>query len=160
VYFDQFNTAASAGDITSQSKRPLNSLATMVNTNIGVGALANYRFGIDPLPAQPTEGNKLPANATGQWISPDNKSGRTYQSHIGYAHTLAANTTLSVDFTLSEGRNELRVININPILNGTRRLAPALITHGLPGNALGTVNILSSINKSRYDALTFLFQRR
>ena len=160
VYFDQYNTAASAGDITSQSKRPLNSLATMVNTAIGVGALANYRFGLDPLPPQPTEGNKLPANATGQWISPDIKSSRTYQSHIGYAHTLASNTTVSVDFTLSQGRNELRVININPILNGTRRLAPALVAHGLPANALGNVNILSSINKSRYDALTFLFQRR
>jgi carboxypeptidase family protein len=160
VYFDQYNTAASAGDITSQSKRPLNSLATMVNTAIGVGALANYRFGLDPLPAQPTEGNKLPANATGQWISPDNKSGRTYQTHVGYAHTLAANTTVSVDFTLSEGRNELRIININPILNGTRRLAPALVAHGLPANSLGNVNILSAINKSRYDGLTFLFQRR
>jgi len=132
----------------------------MVNTAIGVGALANYRFGIDPLPPQPTEGNKLPANATGQWISPDITSSRTYQSHIGYAHTLASNTTVSVDFTLSQGRNELRVININPILNGTRRLAPALVAHGLPANALGNVNILSSINKSRYDALTFLFQRR
>jgi len=160
IYFDQYNTAASAGDITSQSKRPLNSLATMVNTAIGVGALATYRLGIDPLPAQPTEGNKLPANATGQWISPDITSAKTYQSHIGYAHTLATNTTLSVDFTLSQGRNELRIININPILNGTRRLAPALIAHGLPGNSLGNVNILSSINKSRYDALTLLFQRR
>ena len=160
VYFDQYNTAASAGDITSQSKRPLNSLATMVNTAIGVGALANYRFGIDPLPPQPTEGNKLPANATGQWISPDIKSGRTYQSHVGYAHTLAANTTVSVDFTLSQGRNELRVMNINPILNGQRRLAPTLVADGLPANSLGNVNILSSINKSRYDALTFLFQRR
>jgi hypothetical protein len=132
----------------------------MVNTAIGVGALSTYRFGIDPLPAQPTEGNKLPLNATGQWISPDIKSARTYQYHIGFAQTLATNTTLSVDATLSEGRNELRVININPIINGTRRLAPTLIAHGYPGNQLGNVNILSSINKSKYDALTFLFQRR
>src|SRR5204863_2240461 len=120
VYFDQYNTAASAGDITSQSKRPLNALATMVNTAVGVGALATYRFGIDPLPPQPTEGNKLPLNGTGQWISPDLTSARTYQSHIGYAHTLATNTTLSADFTLSQGRDELRVMNINPILNGAR----------------------------------------
>jgi type 1 fimbria pilin len=160
IYFEQYNTAASAGDITSQSKRPLNALSTLVNTAIGVGALANYRFGLDPLPAQPTEGNKLPINGTGQWISPDITSARTYQYHLGYAHTLAANTTLSIDYTLSQGRNELRVININPIINGTRRLAPTLIAAGLPGNQFGNVNILSSINKSKYDALTFLFQRR
>ena len=160
AYFDQYNTAAAAGDITAQARRPLNALATLVNANIGVGALATYHFGIDPALPQPTEGNKLPLNSTGQWISPDIKSARTYQSHVGYAHTLATNTTLSVDFTLSLGRHELRTMNINPILNGQRRLAPALVGAGLPANSLGPVNILSSINKSRYDALTFLFQRR
>ena len=70
LYYDQFNTAASAGDITSENKRPINGLATLVNSNVGVGALATFRLGIDPLPAQPTEGNKLPLNVTGQWISP------------------------------------------------------------------------------------------
>jgi hypothetical protein len=160
VYFDQFNTSQAAGDISAQDRRPLNALATLVNTAIGVGQLSTYRFGIDPLPPQPTEGNKLPLSATGQWISPDLKSARTYQYHLGYAHALAANTTLSIDATLSLGRNELRTLNVNPILNGTRRLAPDLIAHGLPGNQFGSVNILSSINKSKYDALTFLFQRR
>jgi hypothetical protein len=160
VYFDQFNTAASAGDITSQSKRPLNALATQVNTAIGVGALANFRLGIDPLPAQPTEGNKLPLNATGQWIDPAMVDPRTYQAHLGYAHTLATNTTLSIDYTLSEGRHELRSMNQNPLVNGTRLLAPQLAAVGLPATQLGPVNILRPINKSKYTALTFLFQRR
>src|SRR5262245_5828337 len=70
IYFDQYNTAASAGDITSQSKRPLNSLAMLVNTAVGVGALPTYVFGRDPLPAQPTQGTELAPSGTGQWISP------------------------------------------------------------------------------------------
>jgi hypothetical protein len=160
VYFDQYNTAASAGDITSQSKRPLNALATLDNSAIGVGELANFRLMVDPLPPQPTEGNRLPLNSQGQWISPDIVSARTYQAHVGYAHTLAANTTLSVDYTLSLGRHELRRMNINPILNGQRRLVPALVANGYAPNQFSSVMILSSINESKYNALTFLFQRR
>jgi hypothetical protein len=160
IYFDQFNTAASAGDITSENKRPLNALATLVNSNIGVGALSSYRLMVDPLPPTPTEGDKLPLNTTGQWISPTIVEPRTYQAHLGYAHTLAVNTTLSVDYTLIEGRNELRGMNINPLISGTRLLAPQLLAAGLPANQFGPVMVLSSINKSKYDALTLLFQRR
>jgi len=160
VYFDQYNTAASAGDITSQNKRPLNALATLNNSSIGVGELPTFRLMIDPLPPQPTEGNRLPLNSQGQWINPTIVEPKTYQTHVGYAHTLAANTTLSVDYTWSEGRDELRPLNINPILNGQRRLASKLVANGLPANQFSSVMILSSINKSRYNALTFLFQRR
>jgi Carboxypeptidase regulatory-like domain/TonB dependent receptor len=160
VYFDQYNTAASAGDITSQNKRPLNALATLNNSQIGQGELPNFRLMIDPLPPAPTEGNKLPLNSQGQWINPDIVEPRTYQAHVGYAHTLAANTTLSVDYTYSEGRNELRPLNVNPILDGQRRLAPALVANGYAANQFSSVMILSSVNKSRYNALTFLFQRR
>lgn len=33
---------------------------------------------------------------------------RTHQAHVGYAHELAANTMVSVDYTHVEGRNECR----------------------------------------------------
>ena len=68
LYFDQYNTSAASGDYESQNRRPLNALATLVNTAIGVGQLATYRFGIDPLPPQPTQGNSLAINSTGQWL--------------------------------------------------------------------------------------------
>jgi len=160
LYLDQYNTAAGAGDITGQSTRPLNALATLVNTNYGVGQLATYRFGIDPLPPQPTEGNRLPVGSTGRWINPNYADPRTHQAHIGYAHTLAANTTLAVDYTHTIGRRELRQTEINPIINGTRLLAPEFRrVYGIP-NPLNSMVIYAPINKSRYDALTFLFQRR
>jgi hypothetical protein len=47
MYFDQY-TSSVRGDLNSQNKRPLNALATLTNTAIGVGQLATYRFGIDP----------------------------------------------------------------------------------------------------------------
>jgi hypothetical protein len=160
VYFDQYNTAAAAGDITAQARRPLNALSTLVNTAIGVGQLATYRFGIDPPPPQPTEGNRLPLGSQGQWIDPAMVDPRTHQAHVGYAHELAANTTVAVDFTHFEGRNEKRQTSINPIINGRRRLADEFQrVFGVP-NYLSDVRILAGINKSRYDALTILFRRR
>jgi hypothetical protein len=160
LYFDQYNTSAAAGDYESQNRRPLNSLATLTNTAIGVGQLATYRFGIDPLPPQPTEGNKLSINSTGQWLSPNYSDPRSHEFHVGYAHTLAANTVVSADFTHSVGHNGVRNLNLNPIINGTRLLVPALVAAGYPANQFGNVTILNSINRSRYDALTFQFQRR
>jgi hypothetical protein len=160
LYIDQYNTAASAGDITGQSARPLNSLATRTNTAIGVGELATFRFGIDPLPPQPTQGDRLANNSTGQWIHPDYNDPITHQAHIGYAHTLAANTTLAVDYTHIEGRREVRSTEINPLIGGRRLLANDF--QRVFGNPtyLASTRILAAINKSRYDGLTFMFQRR
>jgi hypothetical protein len=160
LYIDQYNTAAAAGDITGQSVRPLNSLATRTNTAIGAGELATFRFGIDPLPPQPTQGDRLANNSTGQWIHPDYNDPITHQAHIGYAHTLAANTTLAVDYTHIEGRREVRTTEINPLIGGRRLLANDF--QRVFGNPtyLGSTRILAAINKSRYDGLTFMFQRR
>jgi hypothetical protein len=160
LYFDQYNSSAAAGDITTQNRRPLNALATLTNTAIGVGQLATYRFGIDPLPPQPTEGNSLPRGSAGQWMAPDLTDPRNHQMHIGYAHALAANTMVAVDYTHLVGRKDLRAMNINPLVNRVRVLAPEFTrVYGVP-NVLNAVNVRASNNKSRYDALTVRFQRR
>ena len=160
LYFGQYNSSAAAGDIAGQSRRPLNAPATLTNTAIGVGQLAAYRFGVDPLPPAPTAGDRLSANAQGHWLDPNYTDPRTHQAHIGYAHAIAENTVVSLDYTHVEGRNELRVVNPNPIVNGQRLLAPDFVrVYGTP-NVLSLVNIRSAINKSRYSGLTFRFQRR
>ena len=162
VYFDQFNmNGGNISDIFSQNRRPLNVLATKTNTGIGAGELATYRFGIDPLPAQPTEANTLPLGATGQWLSPDLTNPRNYQGHIGYEHQLAEGTSLSIDYTQVEGRHEFRTLNINPIVNGGPRVLAADFQRAFGvANYLTNLNIYSSINKSRYSALTVKLQRR
>jgi hypothetical protein len=159
LYFDQFNTGG-AGDASSQNKRPMNVLATLTNTAIGVGQLATYRFGIDPLPAQPTETNTLPRGSAGQWLGPDLVDPQNHVAHIGYAHELTANTTVSIDFTHSLGRRLMQSLNLNPIVNGQRVMtADFMRVYGIP-NVLNAVNVKSSISRSRYDALTVKFQRR
>jgi len=159
LYFDQFNTGG-AGDASAQNKRPLNALATLTNTTYGVGQLATYRFGVDPLPAQPREANSLPRGAAGEYLAPDITDPYNHQAHIGYAHQLAPNTAVTVDFTHVVGRHEFRRINLNPIVNGTRVLAPDFARVYGVADLLNAVNILVTNNRSRYDALTVQFQRR
>jgi hypothetical protein len=102
----------------------------------------------------------LPRGANGQWLDPNLKDPYNHQFHIGYAHELAANTVVSIDVTHIVGRRELRTLNINPIINGQRVLAPDFLrVYGIP-NPLNDVRILSSMNKSRYDAMTIKLQRR
>jgi hypothetical protein len=159
LYFDQFNTGG-AGDVSSQNKRPLNALATLTNTAIGVGQLAAYRFGVDPLPAQPRDTTTLPRGAAGEWLAPDLTDPQNHVVHVGYAHQLAAATAVSIDYTHSEIRKDIRSLNINPIVNGRRVLAADFLRVFGVADVLNAVNIKSSINKARYDALTVKFQRR
>lgn len=161
IYFDQFNiNGGNISDIFSQNKRPLNVLATLTNTAIGVGELATFRFGTDPNPSGPPRSNTLPRGATGEWMSGDLVNPKNYQGHIGYAHQLADNTSINIDYTHVEGRNEFRTLNINPIVRGTRPLAADFVRVFGVANYLSNVNIYSSINESEYDALTFKVQRR
>lgn len=159
LYFDQINHQP-LGDISSQSHRPLNALAVLTNTAIGVGELATYRFGIDPLPAQPTQGSSLPLNSAGQWLGPDILDPRVHHMHIGYAHALAPTTMVSVDYTHEKGTHGLMGLNVNPLVRGVRLLAPDFNrVFGRP-DVLSAINVKSSIGESEVDMLTFKFQRR
>ena len=159
LYFDQINHQP-LGDISSQNHRPLNALATLTNTSFGVGELANYRFGIDPFPPQPTEGNSLPPNSTGEWLGPDIVDPRVHHGHLGYAHELAANTMVSVDYSYHAGRSGLMAMNLNPLVNGERLLAADFVrVFGRP-DVLSNIDVKTSIGKSEVNQLTFRFQRR
>ncbi len=159
LYFDQINQQP-FGDISSQTHRPLNVVSTLVNTAIGVGQLANYRFGIDPFPPQPTNGDELAPGSLGQWIGSNVVDPRVHHMHIGYAHELGTATMFAVDYTHQQGTRGLIGLNINPVVNGVRVLAPDFLrVYGRP-NVLNQINIKSSIGESQVDMLTFKFQRR
>jgi hypothetical protein len=65
-----------------------------------------------------------------------------------------------VDYTHAQGSHEFRTLNINPIVNGTRLLAPKFAAvYGNP-NYLSAVNIFWAGNKSQYDAMTVKLERR
>jgi hypothetical protein len=157
LYFDQYNM--NTGDIMFQAHYPLNALATLVNTTYGVGQLATYRFGIDPIPAQPTQGASLPPGAGGQLLAPDIVNPSSHVVHVG-AQVIAANTTVSLDYTRSMGRHEFRNLNINPLVNGQRVLAPDFLRVFGTATPMNTVNVLTSASRSEYNAFIVKLQRR
>jgi hypothetical protein len=149
-------------NIFIQNNRPITFDATLVNTAIGVGQLATYRLGIDPLPEKPTDTGRLPPGKRtgGYWFDPNITDPHSHQFHIGFTQQIGDNSVLSTDFTHVEGRNDFRALEINPLINGVRRLAPALqAVYGDP-NLIGPLQIQATINKNRYDELAVLFERR
>jgi hypothetical protein len=149
-----------------QNHRPLSFEANRVNTAVGVGDLATYRFGIDPPPPMPPAVTELPgkfppgSSINGFVIDPNITDPRTHQFHLGYSHELTPNTVLSADYTHALGLNDFKEVQINTLKNGVRRLAPDLERVYGDANLLGPVQVHSSINRSRYDELAVQFQRR
>jgi hypothetical protein len=149
-------------NIFIQNHRPITFNATKVNTSIGVGQLATYRLGIDPLPPKPTITDRFPPGASsgGYWFDPNITDPHNHQFHLGYSQALGPQAVFSADFTHIEGRNDFRALEINPFINGQRVLAPALAAAYGDPNLIGPIQIQCSCNRNRYDELAMLFERR
>jgi hypothetical protein len=144
------------------NNRPITFNATRVNTAIGVGQLATYRFGIDPLPPQPTNTTSFPVGGSsgGYWFRPDITDPHNHQFHLGYSQAIGPRAVFSVDYTHIQSPDDFRVLDGNPFINGQRLLAPALAAAFGDPNRIGPLQIQCSCNPNRYDELAFLFERR
>ena len=160
-YYDQFNTAASGGDIIFLNRRPINAVAEIENQRVGVGQAADYRFLIDPFFPQPQSVGALPSASTGEWISAAMVSPRMHHAHIGVAQTLGPRTVLTIDYTRTEGRHEWRQQNANPRVNGSPRILASQFEalNGDP-SLMARIDILGTEGEAQYDALTFRVQQR
>src|SRR5579871_5240737 len=134
------------------------------NTAVGAGQLANFVYGVTPLPPIPVSGlnANFPANAnsTGYWYDPDQfKNVQTFQYHLGWAHKLGGNSVISADHTFILGTNGWRWLDVNPLLGGVRPLAAAM-TAVYGGTPLANILIDESVNRSHYDETQLHFERR
>lgn len=153
-----------------QDKPELYITQTQANSAIGVGPLATFRYGVDPLPVLPRGVTDLPRGGSnvGFWYDPNLEDFQTDQFAIGYSHVLAQDTVFSFDYSRLKGTKGWRNLNINPLLpnpaNPTgariRPLAADLArVYGDPAR-LGIMNILSSVNESEYDELIWHIEKR
>ncbi|PYR17865.1 MAG: hypothetical protein DMF94_22160 [Acidobacteria bacterium] len=153
-----------------QDKPTLFITQTTANSAIGVGALANFVYGVTPLPPVPKNVTDLPpgGNNVGYWYDPNLQDFQTDQFAAGYSHVLGRDTVLSFDYSHYLGRNGWRTLNINPLLPDPGNPAGARIrplaadlqrVYGDP-RLLGITNILSSVNRSLYDEAIFHIERR
>jgi hypothetical protein len=145
--------------------------STIANSAIGSGPLANYVYGVSPLPpAPPFAVTEFPVggNTTGSWYTPDFADAYSINSSIGFSHLFSPTTVLSVDYLHVETKNGWRSLEINPLIDHdnnpatprVRALAADLQrVYGDPAR-LGPTQVLCSCNEGKYDGIDVHFERR
>jgi hypothetical protein len=155
----------------------------LVNDSVGVGQLANFRFGVDPLPAPPANASNsdLEFGGFGRINDPGMTDPYVQKFSIGMQKTLGTNYVLSSDYTHTLGIHENRIQNINPriapICNSafpgstpnsslcvrganTRFLDRAFVDAGLGAGRLEQINMFTTTNRSMFDSWTTTLQGR
>jgi hypothetical protein len=150
---------------------------------VGVGQLANFRFGVDPLPAPPANANNsdLEFGGFGRINDPGMTDPYVQKFSIGFQKTFATNYVLSSDYIHTLGIHENRVQNINPriapICNSafpgstpnsplcvrganTRFFDRAFVDAGLGAGRLEQINMFTTTNRSMFDSWTTTLQGR
>ncbi len=149
----------------------------LVNDSVGVGQLATFRFGIDPLPAPPANFNtaNLQVGGFGRINDPTLRDPYVQKFSIGFEHNLGRNFVLSSDYVHTLGLHENRVQNVNPRIRSicdpnfpgstptsarcvrgasTRFFDQAFVAAGLGAGRLEQINMFTSTNRSFFDSWT------
>lgn len=136
---------------------------TITDSAIGTGPLANYVYGVSPLPAGPAFAPTsfvTGGNAQGQWYTPNFEDALSQNSSVGFSHMFSPTTVLALDYLHVLTLNGWRSLNISPLVSGKRALAADLQrVYGDPA-LLGPIAVLCSCNRGMYDALDVHFERR
>ena len=149
----------------------------LVNTAVGQGQLATFRFGVDPLPPVPPNVStaNLAPGAFGRINDPDVRDPYVQKFSFGVQHMLGTNLSISSDYVHTLGLHEARVQVINPQIRQicdpafpnatpasplcvrgvtTRLFDKAFVDAGLGANRIGQINSIGSTNRSLFDSLT------
>jgi hypothetical protein len=150
----------------------------LVNSSVGVGQLATFRFGIDPLPVPATVNNtQLEFGGFGRINDPDLQDPYVQKWSFGFETKLGDNYVLSSDFVHTLGLHENRVLNINPRIRticpaggavtatcprggNTRFFDTAFVAAGVGAGRLEQINMFTSTNRSLYDSWATTLRRR
>jgi hypothetical protein len=157
--------------INLQSQDSVYVTSTAANSTIGSGQLANYVYGVSPLPPAPpfAPTQFLPGqNSGGSWFTPDFKDALSQNTSVGFSHLLSPTTVLAVDYLHVETQNGWRSLNINPLVvnpanpNGPRVRALAADLQRVFGDPafLGPTSVLCSCNRGLYDGVDVHVERR
>ena len=128
----------------------------------GLGkTLAQYQYGIDPLPVNPlpTPG-VLPSGSTGRLVSPNYRNPYNQEFNVGYSWQISSKDVIEVEGIHSLAIHESKrvILNAKDTATGIRPYAALFTAAGIP--PLAQIVMESSIGRSRYDALNVSYRRR
>lgn len=184
IFFDQLFQNLTIFSLTQTQESIYQQALTRTNSAVGVGQLAAFRYGVDPLPTVPGGFNfgNLAVGGFGRINDPDMSEPYVQKWSIGVQTELGRGITLSSDYVHTLGLFEPRVQNINPRIENicnplypgvpanpstqlcprgvnTRRLDRAFINAGLQLETatvgrLEQINMIGTTNRSLFDSWT------
>lgn len=176
IFYDQLFQNLTLFSLSQSGPEIFSTLLNLTNSSVGVGQLATYRFGVDPLPAPPAPNYALlPTGAFGRINDPDAREPFVQKASIGVQHSLTPAWTLSSDYVYTRGDHEPRYQVINPRIENicnaaypgstpssprcvrgvnSRYFDQAFVAAGMPANRLEQINMFATNNESRFHSLT------
>jgi outer membrane receptor protein involved in Fe transport len=177
IFYDQVFQNLTLFSFTQIGDSIYQQVLNQVNTAVGVGQAAGYRFGVDPLPTAPpgTTISQLATGAFGRINDPDFKDPYVQKWSLGFQRTIGPNYSLSSDYVHTRGTNEARVQVINPRIQNicdptfpgstpsdarcvrgvnTRYFDKAFVDAGLGAGRLEQINMIGGTNSSKFDSWT------
>jgi len=122
--------------------------------------LANFRFGVDPLPASGQAEDDLPPGSIAFIVDPRARDPYAHQWSAGVGWQFHPEFALTVDYYHVLGLHEPRILNMNPqIAGGARLLDAAFIAAGLGADRLNEIRYTATNNRSRFDSLNFQIKK-
>lgn len=183
IFFDQIFQNLTIFGLAQSGPEIYQTVLNLQNTAVGVGQLANFRFGVDPLPGLPQgfSVSQLGTGGFGRITDPDIKEPYVQKFSLGFETQVGRNMTLSSDYVHTLGVHEPRVQVINPRIENicnplypgstpssplcvrgvnSRRLDRAFVDAGLPANRLEQINMIGTTNRSLFDSWTTTLRAR
>ncbi len=177
IFYDQIFQNLTLFSLQQSHTTIYQTLLQLVNSNVGVGQLATFRFGVDPLPTPPSGsgGTDLEFGAFGRINDPTMTDPYVQKFSFGFEHLLRPNLSIASDYVHTLGIHEPRVLNINPRIRSlcdaafpgsnpasprcvrgasTRYFDLAFVQAGLGAGRLEQINMFTQSNRSRFDSWT------
>jgi hypothetical protein len=181
IFYDQLFQNLTLFSLTQSNPELFQTALTLVNNSVGVGQLAGFRFGVDPLPPPPAgfSFSDLAFGGFGRINDPDATEPYVQKFSIGFQKSLGPRFVLSSDYVHTIGLHEPRVQVINPRIRNvcdggfpgstpaspecvrgvnTRLLDRAFVDAGFPivgGTArIEQINMIGTTNRSLFDSWT------
>jgi len=116
IFYDQLFQNLTLFSLTQSNPELYQTALQLVNSAVGVGQLANFRFGVDPLPAPPAgfSFRELAFGGFGRINDPDATEPYVQKFSLGFQKSIGAGFVLSSDYVHTLGLHESRVQVINP----------------------------------------------
>ena len=177
IFYDQLFQNLTLFSLTQTNPVLYQTILSLTNSDVGVGQLPTFRFGVDPLP-QPPPGFSIADLAVGGFgriNDPDASEPYVQKFSIGFERKLNESITLSSDYVHTLGLHEPRVQVINPRIEnicnpaypGSTPASPlcvrgvnsrvfdrAFVDAGMPANRIEQINMIGTTNRSLFDSWT------